>query len=672
MNIKKLIKKILNPIKPLLQNTNWYQHYVYINETKAIQQKGNVYKRTATRFVYYKKNKIKQYKKLFNKININIQNNSRFQHWIDEDLYFFNKEQVNDALPPKYDLILENSIEDLIVKNKAYKNKVQKNNYLLLILIEKYIKRIIKQFSKFDSSSNIQKSKKYFQRMLTCKTESLEEAFQRILFWSSLFWQTKHCHVGLGRLDKILASYATSLSDNEIIEVIQAFYFEIHNYYAYKSVSLMGDTGQLIILGGKEIDGSYYSNRLSYCFIKAMKQSKLPDPKILLRVSNNMPEDLLKLALDCNSTGIGCPILSNDEKIIPALEKFGYSHEDACNYVTSACWEPLSYGNALGRSNLFNINYAKILEEIYRSEIFTSIKDYNTLVELYCDKLKEYIKTILLNIDKVRWENNPLMTLFMVDCEKSGKDISEGGTVHNDYGILSVGLANAIDSLLNIKHFVFDNQKFTLNQLKIVATEDFCKNETVRQILSDKAYFAHEDKDVFELITKITNVVEEGCKNYKNYLGGKLKFGLSSPAYMDEGEKTGATLDGRKAYKPLSVHISAKLGEPYTELINFAGKLDYNGIRCNGNVIDFFVTPSFIQNNFEKFFIFIKTGIQIGFYQMQMNVVSSEILIAAKKNPELYPNLVVRVWGFSAYFKDLPDQYKDLLIQRALENEKAA
>jgi formate C-acetyltransferase len=54
---------------------------------------------------------------------------------------------------------------------------------------------------------------------------------------------------------------------------------------------------------------------------------------------------------------------------------------------------------------------------------------------------------------------------------------------------------------------------------------------------------------------------------------------------------------------------------------------------------------------------------------MQMNVISSDRLIAAKENPEAYPNLIVRVWGFSAYFRDLPVEYKDVLIERALRNE---
>ena len=336
MSIKKIIRKIFHVLKPIAIRTHFFQRCLYVYGIQYLLKKRNISRKVAKHFVYCKRNKIDQYEELLRKIHINIKPDSRFQHWIDEDIYFFNKYQLNDALPPNYDFVLENSIEDLIEENKNYKNFVQKNNYFLLTLVKKYVVKIIENLTN-GNSSNLIKTKTYFERMLTSKTESLEEAFQRILFWTSLFWQTEHSHVGLGRLDKILEPYIQNLSDNEIIELIQDFYAELHNYYAFKSASLMGDTGQLIIIGGKETDGSYFCNRLTYCFIKAMKQSKLPDPKLLLRVSNNMPEDLLALALDCNATGIGCPLLSNDERVIPALEVFGYSLEDACNYVTSAC-----------------------------------------------------------------------------------------------------------------------------------------------------------------------------------------------------------------------------------------------------------------------------------------------------------------------------------------------
>ena len=81
------------------------------------------------------------------------------------------------------------------------------------------------------------------------------------------------------------------------------------------------------------------------------------------------------------------------------------------------------------------------------------------------------------------------------------------------------------------------------------------------------------------------------------------------------------------------------------------------------------VTPSFIESNKEKFLDFLILSTKVGFFQMQMNVVSSEILIKAKKNPKEFPDLIVRVWGFSAYFNDLPEEYKNLLIERALKSE---
>ena len=59
----------------------------------------------------------------------------------------------------------------------------------------------------------------------------------------------------------------------------------------------------------------------------------------------------------------------------------------------------------------------------------------------------------------------------------------------------------------------------------------------------------------------------------------------------------------------------------------------------------------------------------MGFFQLQMNVISSSVLIEAKQNPENFQNLIVRVWGFSAYFVELPENYQDVLIQRALQNE---
>ena len=184
-----------------------------------------------------------------------------------------------------------------------------------------------------------------------------------------------------------------------------------------------------------------------------------------------------------------------------------------------------------------------------------------------------------------------------------------------------------------------------------------------------KPQFGMDDEEIVSLTNEIINYLEDCLKDYTNKFGGKIKFGLSAPSYISAGEEISASFDGRKAGEPFSTHISSDSVKSYTELMRFASKIDFGGAKFNGNVVDFMASPSFIENNFDKFADFLEISAKLGYFQMQMNVVSSKTLIEAKENPEAHPNLIVRVWGFSAYFNDLPESYKDVLIQRALKNE---
>lgn len=625
---------------------------------------------------FHNNNKVEQIFKLLSMIEISIQEHRMFQFWLDKNIFFVNRYDRNDALPPDYSMIINSSIDELIRENQKKKGNIAQQNINLLQEILKYVEKIITEIDvRLEKEPKYNKelirSKYYFERMKEYPAETLEEGLQRILFWSSLFWQTGHTLVGLGRLDKILDGLMLPETKEETEYLIMEFYQELHKYYEYKSNSILGDTGQLIILGGTENDGSYFCNDLTYAFIKAMIKFQKPDPKLLLRVSSNMPQDLLELGLECIATGIGGPLLANDEVIIPALKEFGYIHEDACNYVTSACWETLSYGKSWGRGNLADINLAKILVDTYKSNKFEECNSFEDVMSLYTSFLQEEITSCLKRLNYIKWEPNPLMTLFTENCVEVDKDVSEGGAKYHDYGILSVGLANAVDSLMNIREFVFsDRAMFSLKELKEAGLNDYVERRDIERKLSEKSYYGRDDKAVIEIVSYITNAIAESCEKYRNPYGGKVKFGISSPSYVTQGKMCGATLDGRKAGMPLSVHISGKSGLAYTELINFAGALNYSGVRANAGVVDFFVSPDFIKNNFKKFVLFMKSAIEVGFFELQLNVVSSKTLIAAKKNPELFPELIVRVWGFSAYFKDLPTEYQEVLIQRAMDSEK--
>lgn len=669
---------ILNAnIKSFIKNTDYYQkkkEKEYYQSREVLLKYLNADEKAIShRHIFFKGNKTKEYVELLSKIEITIRFDSRFQSWIDTGLYFSKLCAMTDNVPPNYSVILNNSLQDLINICKGYDNKLSFNIQMLIEAISMYLDRIIEKIDKTLSCTNdefnknkLSTTKNYFQNMKTKKCEGLEEALQRILFWSSLFWQSQHRLVGIGRLDMLLEKYGFPSDCGD--DIIHDFYMEMHRYYAFKSNGkLLGDTGQIIELGGLEPNGNYYCNNYTYKFIEILKSAPIPEPKILLRVSRNMPDDLLKLAIECIATGVGCPLLSNDEIIIPALEKFGYIHDDACNYVTSACWEPLIYGKSLEKNNMSCINYGRCFEMMYLKPEFENIKSFQELMNLFLKEVDEECEQILKKVDAIVWEEDPLSSLFTSSCLASGKDISKGGAVYNNYGILSVGMANVVDSLLNIKRTCFDDNIYTLTQIKEICTNNYMKKGKENL----EKWYGRDDETIINFVNIIADRTYKRCHRYRNKFGGKLKWGLSASNYVESGESTGATFDARENGKPLAVHISAPVGVGYTELINFASKLNYEGQRSNGNVVDFFVSPDFIRNNIEKFMIFIKASIVKGFFQMQMNVVSSKTLIEARKKPETFPNLIVRVWGFSAYFKDLPDNYKDILIQRALESERS-
>ena len=647
-----------NNIKRKIKYTKLFQKYRYIQGIPKTQK------------VYFdKENKLLQYKEILKDVKINLEPEKVFQHWIDQEIHPIQIYAEIGNIPPDYTLILEHSIDELIKNNLKNDNQVSKQNYELLIDINNYIVKIISEMSKYDETSNdFQMSLKSFEAMKTDKANSLFDALQRILFWSSLFWQTGHQLVGLGRLDKLLERFKEE-SDEEVERLIKNFILELHKNYEFKSATLLGDIGQIIVLGGLEKDNSYFSNRYTKIILKIISELKITDPKILLRVSNNMPKEILDEAVNCLVTACGSPLLSNDDVIIARLLEFGYEKEDAYNYVTSACWEPLSYGNSFEQNNLDDINFAKVFCEMMKDSRVCECKNYDEILEIYFQLLENEVKSVCDRVQLIQWEPDPLFSLFTNGCVENGTTIENGGAKYNDYGILSVGIGNAVNSLLALKKIVFNDQNYDLKEMYRMFNDKEENKKIVEIGKSVDKYFGHDEKVVINLTNQIIECAAKEIKKYNTPFGGKIKFGLSSPSYLKKGNADTLTLDGRQYGDAYDVHISSRDEVAYTELLSFASQLNYKGYSCNGNVVDFFVSPELIRNNSDKFKMLLKKAIEQGFFQLQMNIVSSQMLLKVKKNPEKFPDLIVRVWGFSAYFKDLPKEYQDVLINRALISE---
>lgn len=664
--MKKFIKKML---KKIIKENFFVKHIELIkinyNKHKRVTNSKN------ENIKYFIKEclKMKSYPskktyKLIKSIDVEIDSENHFIYFIDTMKQIRKIDRIIGNITIDYNRLLTNSLKDLENTNS------QKIIEAIKYLVGKTEKEIDKTKNKY-----AEQIKQNLEEIKTTKSTTFYSALQRILFYNQLLWQTGHRLNGLGRLDKILEPfYEEDLKNGKITketakELIKDFCAILHKYYWFKSNVLMGDTGQIIILGGKEENNLYFCNDLTYLFIEVMKELQIPDPKVLLRVSNNMPKDLMELSIKCVQTGIGCPLFSNDDVVIPKLIEFGYPEESVYDYVTAACWEPIMPEKTLDQTNITTINFLNPFHEMLEKEELNKIKTTEEILEIYTKYLKNYCDDIVKVLDKVKWQYDPLLSFMTEGCEK--EDISCGTAKYNHYGVNSVGLASTVNSILNIESLVFNKKEFTLEELNNARKNNYYDKDInfVKMLKNQDKKYGKDDEQVIELTNYITNVANEQFSKYKNKFGGKIKFGLSSPGYISEAEKTDASLDGRKAKEPFAVHISSDDSQAYTELVQFASKLDYTGNRFNGNVVDFMVSPDFIENNFRKFVDFMMASIKVGFFQMQMNVVSSKMLIEARKNPDKFPNLIVRVWGFSAYFNDLPEEYKDVLIERALKNE---
>lgn len=503
---------------------------------------------------------------------------------------------------------------------------------------------------------------------------SLDEAIQKILFYNALFWQVRHWHNGLGRLDLILNPYYMEdvKSGMETYESaknkLKDFCLLLGRHTSFKSPGLVGDTGQYILLGGIDNEGNNVDNDITRMFLEIFTEIKVPDPKLIFRVNDKTPADTWDLCIKCLSNGCGSPLFMNETLIMDNMVKFGYGREDVWNLGTSACWEPL----VIGRSSCQNNPFRSIVACDSLDHVLKGGKNFDTFDSLLSAVKEALAAEVPLVVKDLDYDYSPLMSLFDSDCLSKGRDFSHKGTKYMYQGAQLLGLPNLVNSLLNIKEYVFDRQLVTLDDCRSVIKNNYEGREDLRQLFlaTNDRKFGSASTEVLDLCNQLIDCVSHAVEPLKAN-GNAVKFGLSSPAYISQSVRSPATLDGRKSNEPYAVHISPVSSSiDISEVLRFARSLDYPYNCLNGNVVDFII-PSSYQKHPEKLVAIIRDAFSRGLFQLQLNVLDKQTLIDAKAHPDRYPNLVVRVWGFSAYFNDLPEEYKDNLIVRAETYETA-
>ena len=179
----------------------------------------------------------------------------------------------------------------------------------------------------------------------------------------------------------------------------------------------------------------------------------------------------------------------------------------------------------------------------------------------------------------------------------------------------------------------------------------------------------NDDDYVDNIAVELLEMFSELTINLKNDRGGCFRPGSGSAMYyLWHVRDIGASADGRKKGEPLSANFSpslnVKVNGPLSVISSFS-KPDLKKIM-NGGPLTLELHDTLFRNrdSIQKVAFLVKSYIDMGGHQLQLNAVNRERLIEAKKYPELHKNLIVRVWGWSGYFVELDEEYQDHVIQR--------
>lgn len=445
-------------------------------------------------------------------------------------------------------------------------------------------------------------------------------------------------------------------------------------------------------VGGQTRKGGDATNDLTYLLMDAVRHVGVYQPSLACRIHNNSPQKYLKKIVDVVRAGLGFPACHFDDSHIKMMLMKGCSIEDARDYCLMGCVEPQKSGRLYQWTSTgytqwpiaieFVLNRGKMLWHGSRPGLdlgdlhnLTTYEEFEAAVKKQVKYITELsaVGTVISQRVHRDYAPKPLMSVMYEGTMENGRDVSAGGAMYNwGPGLIWSGLATYADSMAAIKQLVYDDKKYSLEQIRDALLADFEGYEQIHRDCLDAPKFGNDDDYADGIAADITGWTENYHRKFKTlystFSHGTLSISNNTPF----GEMTGATANGRKAWLPLSDGISPTQGHDKkgpTAIIKSVSKIDVEGMNI-GMVHNFKLLRGLLETpEGENGLInLLRTASILGNGQMQFSYVDNETLLKAQQNPDQYRDLIIRVAGYSAYFVELCKEVQDEIISRTMIN----
>mgnify|MGYP000684649509 CR=1 FL=1 len=502
-----------------------------------------------------------------------------------------------------------------------------------------------------------------------------------------------------GRLDQSLYPlYKKQLEEGtvtqeEVYEMLQSFWVKFNNHPSPPKVGVTAEESNtytdfcLINVGGVKEDGSDGVNEMSYILLDVIREMRLLQPSSMIQVSKKNPDRFIRAAVEIIKTGFGQPSVFNTDALVQEMLRAGKDVRDARNGGCSGCVETGAFGTeAYILTGYFNL--PKILELTLndgfdkrtgkqiglKTGTATDYRTYEELFAAYKAQVQHFMRIKLTGnniIERIfmKYMPVPFLSVLIEDCIRNGKDYMCGGARYNSSYVQGLGLGSITDMLTALRYHVYDKKTIAMETMEKALANDFKGFEELQyQLVYHTPKYGNDDDYADEQEVQVFDMYYDVLSGHKSPRGADYRVNmLPTTCHVYFGKVTGATPDGRNAWKVLSEGISPVQGADTngpTAVIRSAAKIDH--IKTGGTLLNQKFTPSLLstEEGCNNLVHLIRAYFRMDGHHIQFNVVDADTLREAQKHPEDYRDLIVRVAGYSDYFNDLGEDLQNEIICR--------
>lgn len=513
------------------------------------------------------------------------------------------------------------------------------------------------------------------------KPENFREAMQA--YWS--FWL--FLPDSLARIDQYLQPFYEKdvedgiLTRDQAIEIMGEFFVKCYAWRPGGGFTEHRSADVTFSIAGYNEYGEDGFCEMSKVCIEALAALPTWRPQCNVRVNKKTPFEVIRYIAKYNKIQPNI-VYTNDDVRIPAFIKMGIPYEDAVGYTMVGCneWTMVGKGHT-GSQGFFNplkamersldgfdesLNALETFDDYFEKYELCLKEDIFKMMDLADDYYKECVKDISV-----------VTSIFVEDCIDKATSLTASGQRYSTSNWSCTGFADAIDSLLAIKYFVYDKKRFTLAEMAKMTKSNWEGKEAERQeIISSGLWWGNDIEYADDMAAKFVSTLEKICNMRRPLKGGVFRFGSYvgyNYANTRMGLMTGATPNGRLAGQYISDGMGTgrdKQTHGLTAYLKSVAKLDNTfiiGPTATNITIDEKMADT--EEKMDKLAHIYHTFMKLGGLQLQPTYVKAGDLEKAKCCPDDYKDLRVRVTGYSGFFTRLDDGTQDEIINRYRADE---